>query len=75
VAKVTDGENKDSYTEDKVVLSFHGKIFFCLTQGGVRQATRPVTHQRVPRPAAPLKAVNNLVLFPDEIVGLPFNTM
>jgi hypothetical protein len=46
VAKVTDGENKDSYTEDKVVLSFHGKRFFCLTQGGVRQATCPVTHQK-----------------------------
>ena len=36
----------NSYTEDKVVLNFHGKRFFCLTQGGVRQATRPVTCQK-----------------------------
>jgi len=36
----------NSYTEDKVVLNFHGKRFFCLTQGDVRQATRPVTRQK-----------------------------
>ena len=30
-----------SYTEDKVVLNFHGNFFFCLTQGGVRQANTP----------------------------------
>jgi hypothetical protein len=36
----------NSYTEDKVVLNFHGKRFFCLTQGGVRQDTRPVTCER-----------------------------
>ena len=37
-----------SYTEDKVVLNFHGKCFFCLTQGGVRQSTvtRSVTRQK-----------------------------
>ena len=36
----------NSYTEDKVVLNFHGKRFFCLTPPGVRQATRPVARQR-----------------------------
>jgi len=35
-----------SYTEDKVVLNFHGKRLFCLTPPGVRQATRPVTRQK-----------------------------
>ena len=34
-----------SYTEDKVVLNFNGIKFACLTQGIVRQATRPVTRQ------------------------------
>jgi len=35
-----------SYTEDKVVLNFHGKRFFFLTPPYVRQATRPVTRQK-----------------------------
>ena len=36
-----------SYTEDEVVLNFHGKRFFCLTQGGVRQATCSVYPPKV----------------------------
>ena len=32
-----------SYTEDKVVLNFHGNIFFLSYTGGVRRATLPVT--------------------------------
>ena len=31
----------NSYTEDKVVLNFHGKRFFCLTQGGCKTSYTP----------------------------------